>query len=49
MVNILVSGVIYELIPVHVRIVKMFKDRNGNEESAYPVDSAMTTNSELIM
>ena len=37
--SISICGVIYEIIPVNVKIVKIFKDKNGKEESADPVDS----------
>ena len=47
--SISICGVIYEIIPVNVKIVNIFKDKNGKEESADPVDSALPTNSKLII
>ena len=47
--SISICGVIYEIIPVNVKIVKIFKDKNGKEESADPVDSVLPTNSKLII
>ena len=47
--SISICGVIYEIIPVNVKIVNIFKDKNEKEESADPVDSALPTNSKLII
>ena len=47
--SISICGVIYEIIPVNVKIVKSFKDKNGKEESPDPVDSVLPTGGKLII